>query len=82
MTSIEITKQKIINIVMGMDNEQALEILHEVIVKFSNPSSVVEDELTDEEWNEIENDLKEIEEEEIKRQEEVVEHLKQWKSGK
>ena len=82
MTSIEITKQKIINIVMGMDNEQALEVLHDVILKFSNPSSVIEDELTDDEWSEIENDLKEIEEEEIKRQEEVVEHLKQWKSGK
>jgi hypothetical protein len=42
----------------------------------------VEDELTDEEWNEIEDDMKEIEAEELKRQEEVVEHLKQWKSGK
>jgi hypothetical protein len=67
---------------MGMDNEQALEVLHDVILKFSNPSSVIEDELTDDEWSEIENDLKEIEEEEIKRQEEVAEHLKQWKSGK
>ena len=82
MTNIEIIKQKIINLVMAMDNEQALEVLHDVIVKFNNPSSVIEDELTDEEWDEIENDVKEIEEEESKRQEEVVEHLKQWKSGK
>ena len=77
MTNIEIIKQKIINLVMAMDNEQALEVLHDVIVKFNNPSSVIEDELTDEEWDEIENDMKEIEEDESKRQEEVVEHLKQ-----
>ena len=77
MTNIEIIKQKIINLVMAMDNEQALEVLHDVIVKFKNPSSVIEDELTDEEWDEIENDMKEIEEDEGKRQEEVVEHLKQ-----
>lgn len=81
MTNIEIIKQKIINLVMGIDNEQALEVLYDVMVKFSNPSSVIEDELTDEEWDEIENDMKEIEEEEINRQEEVIEHLKQWKSG-
>ena len=77
MTNTEIIKQKIINLVMAMDNEQALEVLHDVIVKFNNPSSVIEDELTDEEWDEIENDMKEIEEDESKRQEEVVEHLKQ-----
>ena len=82
MTNIEMIKQKIINLVMGMDNEQALEVLYDVMVKFGNPSSVIEDELTDEEWGEIEDDMKEIEEEEINRQEEVIEHLKQWKSGK
>jgi len=82
MTHVEIIKQKIINLVMAMDNEQALEVLHDVIQKFSNPSSVVEDELTDEEWSEIENDMKEIEEEEIDKQEEDIEHLKQWKSRK
>ena len=82
MTNIEIIKQKIINLVMAMDNEQALEVLYDVIGKFNNPSSVVEDELTDEEWGEIENDINEIEEEKSKRQEEVVEHLKQSKSGK
>lgn len=82
MTNIDIIKQKIIHLVMGMDNEQALEVLYDVMMKFGNPSPVVEDELTDEEWAEIENDMKEIEEEEIARQEEVVEHLKQWKSGK
>ena len=82
MTNIEIIKQKIINLVMGMDNEHALEVLYDVMVKFGNPSSVIEDELTDEEWGEIEDDMKEIEEEEINRQEEVIEHLKQWKSGK
>jgi len=82
MTHVEIIKQKIINLVMAMDNEQALEVLHDVILKFSNPSSVVEDELTDEEWSEIENDMKEIEEEEIDKQEEDIEHLKQWKSRK
>ena len=82
MTNAEVIKQKIINLVMGMDNEKALEVLYDVMVKFNNPSSVAEDELTDEEWNEIENDMKEIEEDETKKQEEVAEHLKQWKSGK
>jgi len=82
MTNVEIIKQKIINLVMAMDNEQALEVLHDVILKFSNPSSVVEDELTDEEWSEIENDMKDIEEEEIDEQEKDIEHLKQWKSRK
>lgn len=82
MTSIEITKQKIINLVMGMDNGQALEVLYDVMIKFGNPSPLIEDELTDEEWGEIENDIKEIEEDEIGRKEEVMEHLKQWKSGK
>jgi hypothetical protein len=57
-------------------------VLYDVMVKFNNPSSVAEDELTDEEWNEIENDMKEIEEDETKKQEEIAEHLKQWKSGK
>ena len=82
MTNTEIIKQQIINLVMGMDNEAALEVLHDVVQKFTNPSSVVEDELTDEEWNEIESDLKRIEEDDTKKQEEVIEHLKQWKSGK
>ncbi len=82
MTNTEIIKQKIINLVMAMDNEPALEVLHNVIQKFANPSSVIEDELTDEEWSEIENDMKEIEEEETDRQQQIVEHLKQWKSGK
>lgn len=81
MTNIEIIKQKIINQIMAMDDEQALEVLHDVIQKFSNPSSVVEDELTDEEWMEIENDMKEIEEKEINKQEEVTDHLKQWKNS-
>ena len=82
MSNAEIIKQKIINLVMAMDNEAALEVLHDVVQKFTNPSSVVEDELTDEEWDEIESDLKRIEEDDAKRQEEVIEHLKQWKSGK
>ncbi len=82
MTNIEIIKQKIINQVMAMDNEQALKVLHDVMLKFSNPSSVVEDELKDEEWTEIENDMKEIEEEENNKQDEVIDHLKQWKNGK
>ena len=81
MTNIEIIKQKIINQIMAMDDEQALEVLHDVIQKFSNPSSVVEDELTDEEWMEIENDMKEIEEKEINKQEEVTDHLQQWKNS-
>jgi hypothetical protein len=82
MTNVEIIKQKIINLVMGMDNEQALEVVYDVMLKFGNPSSVIEDELTDEEWLEIEDDMKEIEEEEMDRKEEVIEHLKQWKNGK
>ena len=82
MTNSEVIKQKIINLVMAMDNEQALEVLHDVIVKFGNPSSVVEDEMTDEEWDEIETDMKEIEKEDKEKQQEIVEHLKQWKSGK
>ena len=82
MTNIEIIKQKIINLVMGMDNEQALEVLHNVVMKFTEPSSVIEDELTDEEWNEIESDMKDIEEEEINRQEAAIAGLKQWKGGK
>ena len=82
MTNNEIIKQKIINLVMGMDNEQALEVMYDVMLKFGNPSSVIEDELTDEEWGEIEDDMKEMEDEETERQQEVVEHLKQWKSGK
>ena len=43
---------------------------------------VIEDELTDKEWNEIESDMKEIEEEEINRQEAAIAGLKQWKGGK
>lgn len=82
MTTIDTLKQKIINLVMGMDNEQALEVVHDVMLKFSNPSSVAEDELTDEEWNEIEHDMKEIEKEEFDKQQEIAQHLKQWKSGK
>ncbi len=76
MTNTDKLKQQILNLIMEMDNEQALEILHDVVQKFSNPSSVAEDELTDEEWGEIENDIKEIEDEETGRQQEVAEHLK------
>ena len=82
MTNTEIIKQKIINLIMGMDNQQALEVLYDVMVKFGNPSSVIEDELTDEEWDEIEGDMKEIEDEEINLQEKAIEHLKQLKNGK
>lgn len=82
MTTIDTLKQKIINAVMGMDNEQALEVLYDVMVKFGNPASIAEDELTDEEWAEIEGDMKEIEQEELAKKEEAVEHLKQWKNGK
>lgn len=82
MTNIDTLKQKIIHLVMGMDNEQALEVVHDVMLKFGNPSSVSEDELTDEEWDEIESDMKDIEEEEIAKELEAVEHLKLWKNGK
>ena len=82
MTNIDTLKQKIIHLVMGMDNEQALEVIHDVMLKFGNPSSVAEDELTDEEWDEIENDMKDIEAEEISKELEAAEHLKQWKNGK
>ena len=82
MTEKEALKQKIINLVMGMDNEQALEVLYDVMQKFSNPASVAEDELTDEEWQEIEDDMKEIEKENVDKQQEAVQHLKGWKSGK
>lgn len=82
MSNTDVLKQKIIHLVMGMDNEQALEVLHDVMLKFGNPSSVVEDELTDEEWSEIENDLNKIEQEQSDPQKEVVAHLKQWKNGK
>ncbi len=82
MTTIDTLKQKIIHAVMGMDNEQALEVLYDVMMKFGNPSSIAEDEMTDEEWAEIEGDMKEIELEELTKKEEAVEHLKQWKNGK
>ncbi len=82
MTNIDILKQKLIHLVMGMDNEQALEVMHDVMLKFGNPSTVAEDELTDEEWDEIESDMKEIEEEEISKELEAAEHLKHWKNGK
>ena len=68
MTNIDTLKQKIIHLVMGMDNEQALEVIHDVMLKFGNPSSIAEDELTDEEWDEIENDMKDIEAEEISKE--------------
>jgi len=65
MTPIDTLKQKIINLVMGMDNEQALEVIYDVMLKFGNPSSIAEDELTDEEWDEIETDMKEIEQKDL-----------------
>lgn len=82
MTNIDTLKQKIINLVMGMDNEQALEVIYDVMLKFGNPSSIAEDELTDEEWDEIESDMKEIEAAEITKELEAAEHLKQWENGK
>ena len=82
MTNIDTLKQKIIHLVMGMDNEQALEVVHDVMLKFGNPASIAEDELTDEEWDEIETDMRDIEKEEAAKQMEVVDHLKQWKNGK
>lgn len=82
MTTIDTLKQKIINIVMGMDNEQALEVLYDVMMKFGNPTSIAEDELTDEEWAEIEGDMREIEQDELLKKEEAAQHLKQWKNGK
>ena len=75
-------KQKIHNLIDEMDDEAALQMLYEDAVEYKASSTVTSDELTKEQWEEVDKGLKQIENNETFTNEEVMQHLKEWRNTK
>ena len=80
--SKEEIKQKIHNLIDEMDDETALQMLYEDAVEYKASSSVETDELTEEQWFEIDKGLEQIENGQTYTTTEVVQHLKEWRNTK
>ena len=65
-----------------MDDETALQMLYEDAVEYKVSSTVTSDELTEEQWAEVDKGLKQIENDETSTTEEVMQHLKEWRNTK
>src|SRR6188768_12694 len=76
--SKEELKQKIHRLVDEIEDEKILNMLYEDAVEYKT-SSDVEDELTDEQWAEIEEGLRQVENGEFMTQEEMLEKFRQWR---
>ena len=74
-------KQKIHRLVDDIEDEQALKMLYEDAVEYKT-SADVEDELTDEQWAEIQEGLRQIENGEMVTHEEMLEKIRQRRSIK
>lgn len=74
-------KQKIHRLVDEIEDEKILNMLYEDAVEYQS-SSDVEDELTDDQWAEIEEGLRQIENGEFITQEEMLEKFRQWRNTK
>ena len=75
-------KQKIHLLIDEMDDETALQMLYEDAVEYKVSSTVTSDELTEEQWAEVDKGLKQIENDETSTTEEVMQHLKEWRNTK
>ena len=75
-------KQKIHELIDEMDDEAALQMLYEDAVEYKVSSTVAIDELTEEQWAEVDKGLKQIENDETSTTEEVMQHLKEWRNTK
>ena len=76
--SKEELKQKIHRLVDEIEDEKILNMLYEDAVEYKTSSDVV-DELTDEQWAEIEEGLRQVENGEFMTQEEMLEKFRQWR---
>ena len=75
--SKEELKQKLHRLIDEMEDEQALNMLYEDAVDFKT-SADVDDELTDEQWTEIQEAMKEVESGETYTLEQVMQHYQKW----
>ncbi len=75
--SKEELKQKLHRLIDEMEDEQALNMLYEDAVDFKT-SADVDDELTDEQWTEIQEAMKEVERGETYTLEQVMQHYQKW----
>ena len=75
-------KQKIHNPIDEMDDEAALQMLYEEAVEYTASSTVASDELTEDQWLEIDKGLEQIENGETYTATEVVQHFKEWRTTK
>lgn len=75
-------KQKIHQLIDELDDEAALQMLYEDAVEYKTASTVTDDDLTEEQWAEIDKGLKQIENGETYTSDEVLQHLKEWRNTK
>ena len=75
-------KQKIHQLIDELDDETALQMLYEDAVEYKTAVTVVYDDLTEEQWAEIDTGLKQIENGETYTSDEVLQHLKEWRNTK
>ena len=80
--STENIKQKIHQLIDELDDETALQMLYEDAVEYKSASTVVDDDLTEEQWADINKGLKQIENGETYTSDEVLQHLKEWRNTK
>lgn len=71
-------KQKIHNLIDEMDDETALQMLYEEAVEYKTSSNIEDDDLTQEQWAEIETARLQIKNGESHTYEEVKEHFSKW----
>ena len=77
--SKEELKQKLHRLIDELDDEQALNFLHEDALDYKKASDV-EDELSPEQWAEIAEGIRQVENGEIITREEMAEKFKQWRN--
>jgi predicted transcriptional regulator len=74
-------KQKIHQLIDELDDETALQMLYEDAVEYKT-AATEDDDLTEEQWAEIDKGLKQIENGETYTSAEVLQHLKEWRNTK
>ena len=79
--SKEEIKKKIHDLIDGIDDETALQMLYEDAVEYTT-SSETDDELTDAQWASIQKGMQQIENGEYYTHEEVMEKIKAWRRTK
>ena len=80
--STENIKQKIHQLIDELDDETALKMLYEGAVEYKTASTGTDDDLTEEQWAQIDKGLKQIENGETYTPDDVLQHLKEWRNTK